>query len=65
MVMLIIMYLSFTNLDVIIIVVVIIYYYYVRVAHWIGLNSKVKFLEVLRQQNSSNLKNILEDPCRI
>ena len=43
----------------------ILYYYYVGVEHWIGLRSVVKFLEILCQQDYSNLKNILEDPCRI
>ena len=40
-------------------------YYYVGVAQWISLRSVVKFLEVLCQQDSSNFKNILVDPCRI
>ena len=41
------------------------YYYYVGVAHYVGLKLVVKFLEALCQQDSSNLKNISEDPCRI
>ena len=40
------------------------YCYYVGVAHWIDLRLVVKFLEVLFQQNSSNLNNISEHPCR-
>ena len=38
--------------------------YFVGVAHWICLRSVVKFLEVLCQQDSSNLENISEDPSR-